>query len=51
MDGPELSIDLDENIHAYKINDMHTGFYRTMYHDKDNLKRKNPSSCPPKTSP
>jgi tricorn protease interacting factor F2/3 len=38
MDGPELSIDLDENIHAYKINEMHTGFYRTMYHDKDNLK-------------
>ncbi len=39
MDTPEMTMDMDENIHAYKINDLHTGFYRTMYQDKENLKQ------------
>jgi tricorn protease interacting factor F2/3 len=38
MDGPEKRIEVAAEPAAYKINDAQTGFYRTVYHDKDNLK-------------
>ena len=37
MDTPELKVEIDANVSAYKINDRQTGFYRVQYRDADNL--------------
>ena len=37
LDDTEKSIDLDENIVAYKINERQTGFYRVHYADRNNI--------------
>lgn len=39
MEGPEMEMEMDPDIYAYKINDLQTGFYRTRYKDIQNLER------------
>jgi aminopeptidase N len=37
MDEPEKTIEVDDDVVAYKVNDRQTGFYRVKYDDADNL--------------
>ncbi|MBS0013875.1 MAG: M1 family metallopeptidase [Desulfobacterales bacterium] len=39
MDGPEMEMEMDPDVYAYKTNDLQTGFYRTQYKDPQNLER------------
>ncbi|MFP3981282.1 MAG: M1 family metallopeptidase [Desulfobacterales bacterium] len=39
FENPETGIKLDPDVRAYKINAMHTGFYRVWYQDPKNLER------------
>ena len=51
LDDIEQTIDLDEDIVAYKVNDRQTGFYRVKYSDQKNIgelgKRVQDKSLPP----
>jgi aminopeptidase N len=51
MDTPELEVEIDENIIAYKVNDRQTGFYRVQYSEANNLdqlgQRVNDQTLPP----
>ncbi|MFP4193321.1 MAG: M1 family metallopeptidase [Desulfobacterales bacterium] len=37
FDAREERVELDEDVEAYKVNDMQSGFYRVMYMDNGNL--------------
>ena len=39
VDEAKKTIDLPEDTIAYKLNAQHTGFFRTQYHDTENLKQ------------
>lgn len=39
MEAPEMEMEMDRDVYAYKINDLQTGFYRTRYKDTQNMDR------------